>query len=136
MTSLKWFSTVAAFALVSSTAGQAAQSLPNEKFLPLALSLEAAQAVMAACDKPPNRPIALVVVDRKGQTVLWMIGDGGRVTSADLARGKAYTSALTGLSSAAYTKSLTSRIDGGKGEPPDPALTGGDGGLPIMAGGE
>src|SRR5262249_48136204 len=131
-----FLSTVTALALSLSGSSRAAQSLPSEKFLPLALSLEAAQAVMAACDKPPNRPIALVVVDRKGQTILWMIGDGGRVTSAELARGKAYTSALTGMSSAAYSKSLETRIDGGKSSPPDPNLTGGEGGLPVIAAGE
>ena len=123
---------------VVSTAGAyaAVAALPSEKFLPLALADEAAHAVMAACDKPPVRPIALVIVDRKGQTILWMIGDGGRVTSAELARGKAYTSALTGMASAAYTQSLETRIDGGNGAPRDPGLTGGDGGLPIVAGGE
>jgi uncharacterized protein GlcG (DUF336 family) len=114
----------------------AADPLPTEthKLLPLALAVEAAQAAIATC-KGQGYNVSAVVVDRTGVTQLLAAGDGASVGSRDLARRKAYTSAIRGIT----TGDLAKRVAvPGAFNPTlyDTQLVTSQGGLPIKAGDE
>lgn len=74
------------------TASAAAQELPSEKTLPLALASEAAAEAIAACERQGYR-VSAAVVDRAGLIKVLMKGDGAGPHTLDSSTRKAYTSA-------------------------------------------
>ena len=85
--------TGAVFLLAAMLAGGAlaAQGLPPEKTLPLAVAREAA-AALAACERQGYR-VSVAVVDRAGLLKVLMKGDGAAPHTIDSSTRKAYTSA-------------------------------------------
>jgi len=117
-------------------AAWAADPLPTEshKVLTSALAVEAAEAAVAAC-KAQGYTVTATVVDRTGGTRVVIMGDGARDLTRVVTQREAYTSALWGVSTADYTKRVTSP---GAFNPGlyDPQLATEPGGLPIKAGNE
>jgi len=103
------------------------------KLLPLTLAMEAAQTAIATC-KGQGYNVAAVIVDRAGVTQLLAAGDGAGVNTRDLARRKAYTSALTRVT----TGDLAKRVSGGGFNPTiyDTQMVLAQGGVPIKVGDE
>jgi uncharacterized protein GlcG (DUF336 family) len=99
----------AAAGLAALTAAQAmaADPLPTEtyKVLPAALSLEAAQAALAAC-KAQGYNVTVSVANRFGLVQILIVGDGASPTGRSLAPRKAYTSAVRRIS----TGELNTRV--------------------------
>ncbi|MEA2904599.1 MAG: hypothetical protein QOI12_1986 [Alphaproteobacteria bacterium] len=99
----------AAAGLAALTAAQAmaADPLPTEtyKVLPAALSLEAAQAALAAC-KAQGYNVTVSVANRFGLAQILIVGDGASPTGRSLAPRKAYTSAVRRIS----TGELNTRV--------------------------
>ena len=92
------FCTLAAatgFVLVAGIHASSADPLPTEthRVLPAALSLEAAQAALAAC-KAQGYNVTVSVVDRMGLAQILIVGDNASPTGRGLAPRKAYTSAI------------------------------------------
>jgi len=113
--------------------GAMAQPLPTETFkvLPAALSLEAAQAALAAC-KAQGYSVTVSVVDRLGLTKILIVGDGASPTGRGLAPRKAYTSAIRKIT----TGELNKRVSQPGAFNPlqfDPQMTIERGGVPINA---
>ncbi len=84
----------AVFLLAAALAGGAlaAQGLPPEKTLPLAVAREATAAALAACERQGYR-VSVAVVDRAGLLKVLMKGDGAAPHTIDSSTRKAYTSA-------------------------------------------
>src|SRR5262249_2162389 len=86
----------------------AADPLPTVtyKLLPAALSLEAAQAALAAC-KAQGYNVTVSIVDRLGLTQILIVGDGASPTGRTLAPRKADTSALRRLTTGELNKRVS-----------------------------
>ena len=86
----------------------AADPLPTEthKLLPAALSLEAAQAALAAC-KAQGYNVTVSVVDRLGLSQILIVGDGASPTGRTLAPRKAYTSAVRRITTGELNKRVS-----------------------------
>jgi uncharacterized protein GlcG (DUF336 family) len=128
---------IAATAVLATLAGGnawAADPLPTEshKVLTAALALEAAQAAVAAC-KQQGYNVTVTIVDYTGATKLILVGDGARPLTLEVTRRKAYTSAMQRISTADYTKRVSTPGAFNPGQF-DSELTTGAGGLPIKAG--
>jgi uncharacterized protein GlcG (DUF336 family) len=124
------------FAAFTSINAWAADPLPTEthKLLPLSLAVEAAQAAISSC-KSQGYNVTVSIVDRNGAPQLLLAGDGASVTpSRDLARRKAYTSAVRRVTTIELAKSVA----GGGFNPTlyDTQMVTAGGGLPIKAGNE
>jgi uncharacterized protein GlcG (DUF336 family) len=119
-------------AFVCSTAS-AAEPLPAEthKVLPLNLAVEAAQAVIAACETQGYK-MTVTIVDRAGAPKVVLVGDGANKLGAEITRRKAYTAATLRITSGEFGK----RVAGGGFNPAvfDPQLTTARGGVPIKVG--
>jgi uncharacterized protein GlcG (DUF336 family) len=127
---------VAASLCALATTTALAQGLPTVtyKLLPAALSLEAAQAALAAC-KAQGYNVSVSVVDRLGLQQILIVGDGASPTGRTLAPRKAYTSALRRIT----TGELNKRVSVPGAFNPmqfDTYLTIERGGVPINAGSE
>jgi uncharacterized protein GlcG (DUF336 family) len=98
---------LAAAATLASTAAMA-QGLPTVtyKLLPAALSVEAAQAAVAAC-KAQGYNVTASVVDRLGLQQILIVGDGASPTGRTLAPRKAYTSALRRITTGELNKRVS-----------------------------
>jgi uncharacterized protein GlcG (DUF336 family) len=85
-----------------------AQGLPTVtyKLLPAALSVEAAQAALAAC-KAQGYNVTVSVVDRLGLQQILIVGDGASPTGRTLAPRKAYTSALRRITTGELNKRVS-----------------------------
>ena len=94
---------------------------------------EVAQAAIASC-KSQGYNVTVSIVDRTGMPQLLLAGDGASVTSRDLARRKAYTSALR----RGTTIELAKSVAAGGFNPTlyDTQMVTAGGGLPIKAGNE
>lgn len=124
-----------AFSMLTAAGGAAAEKLPREKVLPLALAQRAADAALAACATEGYR-VGVAVVDGAGRLRVQLRADGAAPHTLDSSRRKAYT-ALT-------LRHATSELVRLVGAQPDAAglrdmnehilLLGG--GLPIRAGEE
>jgi uncharacterized protein GlcG (DUF336 family) len=101
------FPALAAAASLTALTGAAAlaQGLPTVtyKLLPAALSVEAAQAALAAC-KAQGYNVTVSVVDRLGLQQILIVGDGASPTGRTLAPRKAYTSALRRITTGELNK--------------------------------
>jgi uncharacterized protein GlcG (DUF336 family) len=120
--------------LAATTSLTAAAALPTEsfKFLPADLAIEAAQAAIAHC-KSQGYNITVTIVDRLGAPKVVIVGDGAGGVSREVTMRKAYTSAKQRVSTADFTKRVTTP---GAFNPSlyDPMLATGPGGLPIKIG--
>ncbi len=133
------YSTLAAaagFALIAGINPLAAQSLPTVtyKLLPAALSIEAAQAALAAC-KAQGYNVSVSVVDRLGLQQILIVGDNASPTGRTLAPRKAYTSAIRKIT----TGELNKRVSAPGAFNPlqfDTYMTIERGAVPIMVGEE
>jgi uncharacterized protein GlcG (DUF336 family) len=135
MTGFHTLAAAVSFAAFTSINAWAADPLPTEthKLLPLSLAVEVAQAAIASC-KSQGYNVAVSIVDRTGAPQLLLAGDGASVTSRDLARRKAYTSALR----RGTTIELAKSVAAGGFNPTlyDTQMVTAGGGLPIKAGNE
>lgn len=112
------------------------QAVYTTKVLATPLAVEAAAAALAACNAQGFHA-SVSVVDAHGDLRVQLYGNGGRSASPETSRRKAYTSAMRGISSAEYAKSLASApppVPGGA--PVDPSMSIQTGGLPIIIDGE
>ena len=98
----------ASLALLSGINPLAAQSLPTVtyKLLPAALSIEAAQAAVAAC-KAQGYNVTVSVVDRLGLQQILIVADGASPTGRTLAPRKAYTSAIRKITTGELNKRVS-----------------------------
>ena len=129
---------LAATALVAlnSPATLAADAVPTESFrvLTVDLAMEAAQAAYAAC-KAQGYAVTVTVADRLGKPKIVIVRDGPAGVGAESTRRKAYTAALQRVSTADFTKRISTP---GAFNPAqfDHDLATGPGGLPIKFGNE
>jgi uncharacterized protein GlcG (DUF336 family) len=133
---------VAASAMVAAGAFAADAKPPvpagvfGQKVLSAPLAAEAAIAAMAACNAQGFHG-SVSVVDRRGDLRVQIYGDGARFASPESSRKKAYTSAVRGISSADYGKSLVGAAPAVAGAPlADVNMTAQTGGLPIIVDGD
>jgi uncharacterized protein GlcG (DUF336 family) len=124
---------LAAFAGVDA---RAADALPTETFkvLTVELALEAAQAAIASC-KAQGYAVTVTVADRLGQAKIVIVRDGPSGVGTESTRRKAYTAAKMRVSTADFTKRISTP---GAFNPAqfDHELATGPGGVPIKAGNE
>lgn len=123
----------AALSVFTTVSPLAAQGLPTEthKLLPAALAVEAAQTAIATC-KGQGYNVSVSIADRSGLPQLLIVGDGASTLSREVARRKAYTSAMLRVSTGDFAK----RVAGGGFNPAvfDAQLATAVGGLPIKVG--
>jgi uncharacterized protein GlcG (DUF336 family) len=124
----------AGLAAFASSNAWSADPLPSEtdKVLTAALAVEAAQAAIAAC-KAQGYNETVTIVDRTGTPKVIILGDGARNLTLEVSRRRAYTSALRGVSTGDFTKTVSAP---GAFNPAvyDAQFTTGQGGLPIKVG--
>jgi uncharacterized protein GlcG (DUF336 family) len=98
----------ASVAVFTSINALASDPLPTEthKVLTLALAVEAAQAAIASC-KGQGYNVSVSIVDRTGVPQVLLAGDGASVSSRDLARRKAYTSAIRRITTGDLAKRVS-----------------------------
>ncbi len=84
-----------------------AQSVLTEKQISLTLAQEAATAAITQCRKNGYR-VSVTVVDRAGQVKAMMRDDGASPHTVDASRRKAYTSLTFRISTAEFTKRVSS----------------------------
>jgi uncharacterized protein GlcG (DUF336 family) len=78
--------------LLVATVGRAADELPRESVLPLAMASKALQASVEACKRDGYR-VSVSVVDRAGELRAMVRADGAGPHTIDSSRKKAYTAA-------------------------------------------
>jgi uncharacterized protein GlcG (DUF336 family) len=125
-----------ALAVFTGVNALAADALPTETFkmLTVDLALEAAQAAIAAC-KAQGYAVTVTVADRLGQPKILIVRDGPQGVGTESTRRKAYTAARMRVSTADFTKRISTP---GAFNPAqfDSQLATGPGGVPIKAGDE
>jgi len=128
----KVFAGFAVAALLSSTAG--AQGVLTQKNVSVAMAQTIAAAALAQCQSMGFK-VAVAVVDRGGQTIVMMRGDGAGLHTPEGAERKAYTARTFSQPSADFVKRLVDRPDtvGSRQYTRVLALAGG---LPIKVGNE
>jgi uncharacterized protein GlcG (DUF336 family) len=114
----------------------AADPLPTEshKVLTAALAVEAAQAAMAAC-KAQGYNVTVTVADRLGTPKVVIVRDGPPGVARESTRRKAYTAAVRGQTTSAYTEQISKPGAFNPGQF-DATLATGAGGVPIKVGEE
>jgi uncharacterized protein GlcG (DUF336 family) len=126
----------AGFAVLTSINARAADGLPTETFkvLTVELALEAAQAAFNTC-KAQGYAVTVTVADRTGLAKIVIVRDGPQGVGRESTRRKAYTAALQRVSTADFTKRISTP---GAFNPTqfDRELATGPGGVPIKAGNE
>jgi uncharacterized protein GlcG (DUF336 family) len=130
--SLKTFSGLAITTVLSSTVF--AQGLVAQKNVSLAMAQTIAQAALAQCESMGFK-VSVAVVDRSGQTIVMLRGDGAGLHTPEGAERKAYTARTFSQPSADFVKRLSDRPDTVGSRQYTRVLALG-GGLPIKAGNE
>lgn len=92
---LKLFITAASMFFLGST--QAAEPLPTQSYLPLALAQTAVNAALKQCMADGHR-VSVAVADRSGVVIALLRGDGAGPHTVDSSSRKAYTAASMGRS--------------------------------------
>jgi uncharacterized protein GlcG (DUF336 family) len=118
--------------LLAAPAAAAAQGLPSQKILPLAVAQEAATAAIAACTSQGYRETA-VVVDADGVERVLLRGDGTGSHTINSAFRKAFTAATFGRATSAWKEAVAQNPETANMQRIDNILFAG-GGLPIRAG--
>jgi uncharacterized protein GlcG (DUF336 family) len=130
--SLKTFSGLTIATALSSTVF--AQGLVTQKNVSLAMAQTIAQAALAQCESMGFK-VSVAVVDRSGQTIVMLRGDGAGLHTPEGAERKAYTARTFSQPSADFVKRLSDRPDTVGSRQYTRVLALG-GGLPIKAGNE
>lgn len=129
--------TLCASIMAISPASAAETGLVTTRHLSDTLAYEAARAAIDACLEQQKVHVGVVIMDTTGAIKLAILSDGAMPFTVDVARRKAYTSAMRGRSTAqlqAATQSPTSGLARANASNPDILMV--SGGLPIMAGNE
>ena len=95
MDRLNWIAALTVAGIVGITNVVAAEELPREATLPLALATKAAAAAVEKCTKDGYK-VTAAVVDRAGVLKALMRADGAGSHTTDSSRKKAYTAASLG----------------------------------------
>jgi uncharacterized protein GlcG (DUF336 family) len=121
-------------AAFTSLNAMAADPLPTESFKVLTadLAVEAAQAAIAKC-KSQGYNVTVTVADRQGKVKVMIVRDGPPGVGAESTRRKAYTAAVRGQTTGAYTEQISKPGAFNPGMY-DPQLATGMGGVPIKVG--
>ncbi|HEY6259270.1 MAG TPA: heme-binding protein [Xanthobacteraceae bacterium] len=124
----------AALAACTGINAWAADPLPVEthKVLTAALAVEAAQAAIAAC-KAQGYNVTVTVADRLGTPKVVIVRDGPPGVGTEVTRRKAYTAAVQRVSTADFTKRVSTPGAFNPGQF-DSQLATGAGGVPIKIG--
>ena len=133
MSLLKKTSAALAISAALSTAALA-QGLVTQKNISLAMAQTIAQAALAQCESMGFK-VSVAVVDRGGQTIVMLRGDGAGLHTPEGAERKAYTARTFSQPSADFVKRLSDRPDTAGSRQYTRVLALG-GGLPIKAGNE
>jgi uncharacterized protein GlcG (DUF336 family) len=129
---LKSLSRFAVAAMLSSPA--CAQGLVTEKNIPLAMAQTIANAALAQCESMGFK-VAAAVVDRGGQTIVMLRGDGAGLHTPEGAERKAFTARTFSQPSADFVKRVTENA-GSAGSTHYTRVLALAGGLPIKVGNE
>ena len=81
----------------------------NKPMLSLDQTQRAMSAMIAKATQEPDRPVAMAIVDDEGNLLSYARMDNCRPNPQTFAIRKAYTSALSGVDSAAYAERLKSQ---------------------------
>ena len=111
-----------------------AQGLVTQKNISLAMAQTIAQAALAQCESMGFK-VSVAVVDRGGQTIVMLRGDGAGLHTPEGAERKAYTARTFSQPSADFVKRLSERPDTVGSRQYTRVLALG-GGLPIKVGNE
>ena len=95
MESVKWMGLLTLAVTINGTAIAAAEDLPREAVLPLALASKAAAAAVEKC-KQDGYKVSVSVVDKAGVLRTMVRADGAGSHTVDSSRKKAYTAASLG----------------------------------------
>jgi len=121
--------------LIAAAGGAAAQDLPRERLLPLALAQQAADAALAACAAQSYR-VGVAVVDSAGLVRVQIRADGAAPHTLDSSSRKAYTALSLRRSTSDLVRLVQEHPEAaGLGDMNERILLLG-GGLPIRAGEE
>ena len=130
------FVAAAGLAALTSVHALAADAVPTEthRVLTVELALEAAQAAYATC-KAQGYAVTVTVADRSGQPKIVIVRDGPQGVGRESTRRKAYTAAMQRVTTADFTKRISTP---GAFNPTqfDRQLATGPGGVPIKFGDE
>jgi uncharacterized protein GlcG (DUF336 family) len=128
---------VAVAAAVFASASVAGAELPTQKMLPISLAIAIAQTAYNKCLAEGYRT-SVHVLDRTGQTIVALRGDGANPHTFENSRRKAYTALTFRAPSATMAKNLadpaTAAVARAAATLPGVIALGG--GLPILAGNE
>src|SRR4029077_20997842 len=130
--STKVFALSAAVAALASPAS--AQGVVTEKNVSLALAQTIAQTALEKCISLGFK-VSAAVVDRGGNTIVMLHGDGAGLHTPEGAEGKAYTARTFSQPSADFTKRVTDN-PASAGSRHNNRVLSLAGGLPIKAGNE
>lgn len=133
MSLLKKTSAALAISAALSTAALA-QGLVTQKNISLAMAQTIAQAALTQCESMGFK-VSVAVVDRGGQTIVMLRGDGAGLHTPEGAERKAYTARTFSQPSADFVKRLSERPDTVGSRQYTRVLALG-GGLPIKSGNE
>jgi uncharacterized protein GlcG (DUF336 family) len=129
------YKAVAGLALIAALSASAnAQGVLTEKNVSLALAQTIANAALEQC-KSMGYKVSAAVVDRGGQTIVMLHGDGAGLHTPEGAERKAFTARTFGQPSADFVKRLSERPDTA-GSVHYTRVLALPGGLPIKAGNE
>jgi uncharacterized protein GlcG (DUF336 family) len=122
------------FAVAAALSSPAGAQVLTQKNISMAMAQTIANAALAQCQSMGFK-IAVAVVDRGGQTIVMLRGDGAGLHTPEGAERKAYTARTFSQPSADFVKRLVDRPDtvGSRQYTRVLALAGG---LPIKAGNE
>ena len=127
-------SLVAVAVIALSSQAQAQQGVLTQKNVSLWMAQTIANAALAQCESMGFK-VAAAVVDRGGQTIVMLRGDGAGLHTPEGAERKAYTARTFSQPSADFVKRLVDRPDTVGSRQYTRVLALG-GGLPIKVGGE
>jgi uncharacterized protein GlcG (DUF336 family) len=132
-----FFRVVAVAGIIFASASTAGAELPTQKTLPVTVALAIAQTAYSTCLAQGYR-VSVHVLDRTGQTIVALRGDGANSHTFENSRRKAYTAMTMRAPSANLAKNLadpaTALIAQAVATLPGVIALGG--GLPIQAGSE
>jgi uncharacterized protein GlcG (DUF336 family) len=127
-------SAAVAAALIACSSLANAQGIVTQKTVSLAMATSIAQAAIAKCESMGFK-VSAAVVDRGGQTVVMLKGDGSGLHTPEGAERKAYTARTFGQPSADFVKRMKDRPDSA-GSLHYTRVLALPGGLPIKVGNE
>jgi uncharacterized protein GlcG (DUF336 family) len=126
---------MAILGLILGAGSAEAADLPIEKILPLALSTEAAQGALAAC-QAKGFHISVAVTDQSGLVRVLLRDDKAGPHTLDSSRKKAYTATSLGLSTGVLAKIVAEHPEAAALKDMNGKILIMQGGLPITAGAE